>query len=884
MRKRLLWLLPAVFFITISVLFISVSRKDVWSLPSKFEGKKISSVEFFGIRKDKDGKQEVIPLKNADESDLKDICNTKKGTIINGDEIREDIKDLVEEMYFLDVKVEVQENADGVSVRFYCEERPVIANLNLKGIEELQESTLLDKVLVQEGDPLREDLIKESVNLLREKYIEEGFFNSIITYKIKKNTEEEEKDAVDVDIIIDEGEEAKVQKITILGTYKISDWKLKSVMETEEAGFIADGKFSRAKYEQDKAKILAYYREFGYLDADILEDKLDYEWVDPEEQDERGIYITMRVKEGDIYYFDSYTLEGNVIVPTAVIEPQFELKAEKDNALKRFLRSTRIMSDDEDVICNDTMFQKDRFMIGMEYGNRGYLFARVTPVKTISEREKIVDGKKVRRKYVHYKLNIFEGKQAYIENIIIKGNKKTKDKVIRREILLKEGELYNASKLQMTREKLFRLGYFKEVNVDIRPGSTDEKVNLVFSVIEQQTGTVSLGGGYGTNSGFSVFATVGENNLLGYGYKVNGRFEYSPIRTAVTVSFTDPWFLDYPVSFTTALFYQINTSYDESVIPDSSELATYRQQTFGYSLGFAYRFWYYNGVGTTWTHAFKSTLEPSGNASDEIMKLQSLGMQQKKSMTLYTYYDNKDSDFNPTKGMRAYFGTTFVGGFLLRGDDHYTQMDPEFDIFYTPFNIPFTEKYPCVIQGRFSGSFIRPPIAKSAVRTMQNPNDNPWLEIDDRLLLGGPETLRGWDYFDEDMPASWKNKLYHRILYGFEFRFPIHLQYLWGALFFDAGSLWSDSFWETYDSNIDAINSDKTRGDLRDIKEIYKLNEYNIMEYFRYSWGIGFRVQIPMLPIRFWFGKKAEWAGISNGGFKAISDYNFQIQFGEMAF
>jgi outer membrane protein insertion porin family len=157
---------------------------------------------------------------------------------------------------------------------------------------------------------------------------------------------------------------------------------------------------------------------------------------------------------------------------------------------------------------------------------------------------------------------------------------------------------------------------------------------------------------------------------------------------------------------------------------------------------------------------------------------------------------------------------------------------------------------------------------------------DPWLEPEDRLNLGGPETLRGWDYYDKKFPQSWqKVGLFHRILYGIEFRVPVMPSMLWIVLFVDAGSLWSDSFWESslYKDNRDLIQSDRQNKKLYRIQDI---GDVNILKYFRYSYGFGFRIQIPMMPLRFWFGRKL----VYDGGFKHIGNFTFQFGMGDIRF
>jgi outer membrane protein insertion porin family len=242
--------------------------------------------------------------------------------------------------------------------------------------------------------------------------------------------------------------------------------------------------------------------------------------------------------------------------------------------------------------------------------------------------------------------------------------------------------------------------------------------------------------------------------------------------------------------------------------------------------------------------------------------------------------DSKNNYLNPTRGIRTGLGVAFTGGSLLRGDDHFIQYSPEFYAYYSPFHLPFLESHPTAIELRVSADFIKPPLGKSWVSRNQNYEDNEWVESDDRLDIGGPETVRGWDYYDNDLPDSWNYVgLYHRILYGAEFRVPIHPEMLWAVAFFDAGALWSDRFWEKQlnDTYRDYVQRDLASGRLKRIDDFF---DTDLLPYFIYSYGFGVKLQIPMMPLRFWFGRKM----IYDDGFKVISGYNFQFGIGDMRF
>lgn len=820
--------------------------------PSEYEGKIIRNIEFAG-------------LKNVDPDDLLvalEETDIAEGFPLKASEMSKAIKIIFKEGEFENVVAEVDEYRDGIKIRFVCEERPVVNKITFKGTDEVTDVDLEAVLLIKEGDVLKTNLIEDSVKLLRNKYKEEGFFNAIIDYKLIKD---EEENSVELVFIIDEGEEIKIAKISILGAKKIKAGKLIDSMETEEDGWFSDGSFRKEIYEQDKAKVIAYYKERGYLDAQIIEDNVEYEWKDPVEKEERAIFITLKVTEGEKYYFDKYTIAGNEVFDTKTL-------------------TSRFLQTESGKVFNDTEFQMDRQSISFTYASKGYIFARVIPNRSIEEREVEVDGGIEKRKFVRIDFQIREGSQAYIENIIIKGNKKTKDKVIRREITVKEGELFNSQKVQFSREKIFNLGYFKQVNFDVRPGSKEGLMNLIVDVEEQPTGTISLGGGYGTNSGFSIFADIAENNLMGNGQRVGIRFQYGPESSSVTLSFREPWLLDnYPLGFNASIFYQLYTYNEDSIFSNTNEYAEYQKQSFGYSLGLSYRFWDYYGIGLIWRHAFESILHPSGNSPDDLFIEASYGIQQSRTVTWYTYRDTRDNYMNPTRGWRAEFSVGFTGGTLLRGDRHYIKYSPELFLYYTPFHLPFLKTHPCVIELRANGTFLTPPLDKNGVENMQPRDEQPWLDTSDMLYLGGAETLRGWEpgYYEDAFPESWQQRLYHRVTYGAELRIPVHPQMFWVVLFFDAGSLWTDSFWEKSrdEEDRETFAADKAAKKLYDIRDFFKADK---LDYFKYSWGFGFKIQIPMMPLRFWFGRKLEWVGKDRGFFEEISkDFNFQFSIGD---
>lgn len=835
------------FFFATGVYYILSSE------PSRYENRIVQKIEFEG-------------LVNVDKDDVEDLMKTAKGLPLKSEEVREDIKAFFNTGKFDNVGVEIDEYAEGVKIRFVFEERPVIEKIAYKGNDELMENDLIETMLVKEGEVFRKELVEKSIDRIRNKYAEKGYFSSYISYKVSKG---DNKNSVKIDIIIDEGEEIKIRRITILGANKINVKELYTLMESKEDSLFTDGAFKAGTYEDDKRKIVGYYQQSGYLDAQIVDEKVEYEWVDPSEKGERGIFIVLKLYEGDKYYFDGpYGLnitggEGQVLSVNEV-----------ENLKNRF------MLKENGEIFDNSKFMNDKNSIGMLYASKGYIFARVIPQKVITEREVEVDGRKEKRKYVKIDFQVEEGAKAYIEQIIIKGNKKTKEKVIRRELVIHEGEIFDAMRMQISREKVYNLGFFKQVDFNVRPGSKEGYMNLIVDVEEQPSGTLSLGGGYGSGSGFTIFADITENNFLGNGQTVGVKFEYGPYKTSVTLSFQERWLFDMPIGFSSSIFYYNYEKETTSIFSESDDTATYKIDAVGYSLGLSYRYWYYFSSGVSWVHTLKTYTDPSGNCPDTIFLNVERGQQQKRTFKIYTFMDSKDNYMNPTRGIRTGVSVAFTGGMLFGGDDHFIQISPEFYVYYSPFHLPFLESYPTVIELRASADFIKPPLGRSWVESHQNYENNEWVEYDDRLDIGGPETVRGWDYYDTSLPDSWRNVgLYDRILYGAEFRVPVEPSMLWLVAFFDAGSLWSDRYWENQldDTYREYVNEDLASGKLRRIDDIFK---GDLLPYFIYSYGFGIKVQIPMMPLRFWFGKKM----IYDDGFKTISGYRFQFGIGDVRF
>lgn len=820
-------------------------RLDAIDVHPEFSGKKILKIDFEGLR-------------NTDPDDLLVVLeksDVKEKSLYSDKNLNNATRALFKGGFLSNLKIKAFRFEDGVKLIFICTERPKIDSIDFHGTDEIYDTELREMIPLKEGDILRERLVKRSKQAILDKYQEEGLFLAMV--KVNREYDEEEN-TVDLTFKIDEGEIIKVLKIDISGAKELDPEDLKGKMEIEEDGWFSDGSFNKTIYEKDRGLILNYMKSEGYKDArivSVIKDEINYIWKD-RVNEERAIHIKIEVEEGRKYYFNKYSIQGNKIFT-------------KDFLFDMFTLST------PGGILDYEKYQMDRQSISMVYAGKGHIFARVIPTETYNDKD-VTIGSQIYEKgtLISIDYKIIEGPVAKVEAIIIKGNKKTKGHVIRREILIKPGDVFDSFKIQRSRERVYNLGFFKEVNFDARPGSREPLMNLIIDVKEQPTGTISLGGGYGTQSGFSIFTEIAENNLRGNGQRLSGRFEYGPLRKQIQISFSDPWIIeDFPLSLYLSGYYILRTYDVTSVAPGTSVNARYDKSILGSSLGFGYRFWIFWGASIRFGLQQSTALSATSAAADEVFQQIDLGSQWKRWVTLSMYRDDRDDVFNTTNGLRTQVSMQFVG---WGGDDHYKRLTPVIEYFLSPFHLPFLRRHKTVLQFRFSGDFTFPPIwQKSSQRS-----DNYQVELDDKLYVGGVETVRGWDFLDTNFTkypklASWADGGDQRILYGIEYRIPVEPTMLWIVGFLDAGGLW-----DSYTTSASSVRLGEN------------LNRNTLdKDNFIYSWGVGLRVQIPFMPIRLYIAQRVVYEGrMANGaysgfyGFKNLDNVNFVFGIGDFRY
>jgi outer membrane protein insertion porin family len=555
---------------------------------------------------------EVKGNQKVETSTIQFYIRTRVGDEFSVARIREDILRIYRLGFFKDVQVDVEEFEGGLRVAFIVVEEPLVREVNITGTQAIKREEVEGKLALKSSSVLNRNQVRDSLDKIRQLYQEKGYFfaDAEAVYT------DVGPDEIDLTIRITEGEKILVKRITFVGNRAIEPWELKNVMETKEKTLISfitgTGVYQRETLRNDLRRIEAFYQTRGFLRAEISEPDVR---VDPQAQ---GIFITIAVKEQDQYRVGRLRVEGDDLFSA------IELK----NTMK--LQEGEIF--DRSQLANDILRLTDR------YTERGYAFADVVPLTNIDQEKRLVN----------VDVQIDRGPQVRVGRVLIVGNEITRDKVIRREIRLNEGELFDSSKLRRSRQRLGNLGFFEEVKLDTRRRPEEDLVDLEVRVKEQPTGAFTAGAGYSSTQSVIGTASIRQNNLFGRGQRLALSAAISGISADFTLSFTEPYFLDSQISLGLEAF---NRSFDYE---------SFESRETGGGLRFSRALGEYVRVGLGYRYEDIDITDVSEDASQRIKDL--AGRSTSSVISPSVAWDSRDNQFNPTRGYYHFAAFDFAGG------------------------------------------------------------------------------------------------------------------------------------------------------------------------------------------------------------------------------
>jgi len=659
--------------------------------------------------------------KIKDETILANI-KSRVGEPFSEDIVREDIKRLYSIGYFDDIRIEIEPFEGGVKLVFIFKERPTITSVDFQGNKEFEGDKLKEQITITPGGIANPELIMDNVRKIVAFYQSEGYWLVEVIPVIREITE----DSVALTFQINEGEIVKVRGINIHGNKALPDGRIKKVMKTREwwlfSFLTGSGVYKDEEIRADVERIKELYHNHGYINVEVSEPVVRLS------DDRKRLYIDISVSEGQQYRVGRLGVEGNTVFTA-------------DDILKRLktrqgdIFSRRGLKDDIDMIID-------------MYTEKGYATVDVEPVINVNDRERTMD----------VTLSIKEGDIYRIGRIEITGNTKTRDKVIRREVRLDEGDVFNSRLLKRSYQRINNLDYFETVNITPLPRVKDKLIDLHVNVKEKMTGMLSIGGGYSSIDKFMFFGEITQRNLFGKGLQLSFRANLSSIRTEYNISLTDPWFLDKPIS---ASF----NVYDESFkFPD------YDKRAKGFSIGFGKELSEYVRGNIRYELEEADIRNISDDASSIIKEQE--GTRVTSSISPSIWRDTRDNYLDPRNGTRHAIYATIAG---LGGDNYFVK-----GLIDSIRYFPVTSGTTISLRGR---------IGYATGFAGRN------LPLYERFYVGGINTVRGLG-FGEAGPRDEKGEKIggdKELIFNAEYIFPLVEEIrLKGLLFFDAGRSFDD--------------------------------------------------------------------------------------------
>jgi len=706
---------------------------------------------------------------------------TKVGQPYSNEIVQEDIKALYKTGYIRNVRIFAQPEGDGVKVIVAVQTRAIIREIEITGAEHLKAQRLRKEIKVKLNQAVDEQQLEDARQKIIEIYQGRGFNDVSVEFRI--DPIDEKRGTARVVFTVNEGVKGAISQVRFEGNAHFSQRVLRKQMKTRGRSLIyfvdKTGRLDEVQLEQDMDKIREFYQDHGYIDVEVKE-------VRKERTPKGPMIITIVIAEGPQYHVRKLTVSGYQATTEAKVLALLKMK--------------------EGSVYSPKQLRDDAKAVADAYGSGGYVDLVITPEGTPAGTG-LID--------VHY--NIEEGTRSFVNRVNIEGNTRTKDKVIRREVLVAPGDVFNTVRVDITKKRLDNLGYFAKV--ETYPEETDipGRKDLTILVQEKRTGSLSFGGGFSTVDKLVGFAELTQGNFdlfnwpsfTGGGQKFRLRVQYGTERKDFILTITEPYFLDRLLALTGQAFYT-----------EANYLsADYDQRNYGFSIEMrkpinAYT---YGTLGYTLQNIDIFNVAASSPA---FIQSQSGTFTESKVFSSVVF-DSRDNPLLSRRGQRITFSPGIAGGFL-GGDTQIYALDLEGSQY---FHLPWDTIL--LINGE--------------IATVSQWGSGSEVPIFERLFLGGSNNLRGFPFREvgpqqNGEPIGGLSMSRATI----EWTFPI-IEKARGAVFYDTGfvnsSAWSFGF-----------------------------------NHMASDVGIGLRLDLPIGPLRLDYGYPVMRDGYNGGG-----HFNFNV-------
>ena len=652
---------------------------------------------------------------------------TKAGDSYNPAVLREDLKAIYKMGYFNDVQIDVTDTNQGKQVLFRVIEKPAISSITFSGLDELDKKDLTEVITLKENAILNPARVSGAAEAIKTLYRSKGYYNTEVDANISYPTPE----TAAVRFVIDEGEKIYIKEISFEGNSNFDSGDLEDVIETSEKGWLSwltdSGLLDKDLLNQDASRVIAFYNNHGYLEARVGEPVVT--------QEDEWLYIKFIIEEGPRFKVGTVDIGGDLIADKQIILDMLSIRNE-DFLSRQVLR--------EDIL-----------KITDFYAEQGYAFADIRPNMNKSQSGSRVD----------IDLSIDKGELVYINRISIKGNSRTRDNVIRRELQISEGGVFDAKGLRTSNQKLQRLDFFEEVNVTPEPALDPSKMNISINVKEKSTGQFSIGAGYSSVDNLILMGEISENNFLGLGHRLALSANLGGSSSRYNLSWTNPRLYDSNVSVGADLF-NWEREYDD-----------YTKDSKGGALRFGHPLWEKWRMYESYSYTDTQLSDVAPDASFIIRESQDIPITSAVKASFVR--DTRDKLYGATRGSRNSLSVKYAGG-ILGGDSQFTKAEGSTSWY---FPLPLSTVF---------------HVLGSAGQVWENEKGK--LPVYERFYLGGMSSIRGYEYGKVSPidPETGDRIGGDRMWYtNVEIVVPVlKKQGVFGVAFFDAGdSLADDEEW-----------------------------------------------------------------------------------------
>jgi outer membrane protein insertion porin family len=695
--------------------------------------------------------------------------------------VEDDVRALYATGLVTNVRIYGEPLPDGVKVIVVVQTRVTLSEVYIQGAEAVNPKRIRRELNLKTGSPLNEQTLEQARQKIVELYQKRGFSDVDVQYKVTTN---EERGTASVTYSISEGQKAVIRKILFWGNTGIKDKKLLKVMKTKPKnilGFLTGaGKLSSPQLDDDMQKVKEAFQDAGYVDAKVTDVKIN-------RVNRKNVDIVIYIDQGPQYHVRAVTIQGLQVVT----EPNFR----------------KVIKITEGKVFSPQKLQKDIKSVEDAYGVAGYADAKVN-VQTAPAGPGYVD--------LNYKIE--EGIQSYVEHINISGNTRTRDKVLRREVVLAPGDVFDTVRVDISKKRLEGLQYFEKVDTYASDTNIPGRKDLNVVVQEKRTGTLNFGVGFSSTEGLVGFGELNQGNFditnwktfTGAGQKFRLRVQLGTSQKDFSLELTEPYFLDQRLAVGGRLFYDDANFYSN----------VYSQRQYGFNIFARKPITNFLAAKLDYTLQNVEIYGLSSNISDSLRnQILAEGSSLLESrVTFGLTYDKRDSAYLSRKGLRVDL-STYVAGGPLGGNVQIYGFDLDAAQYY---NFPFDTIL----------------LLNGEVASVQAWGGKNTVPIYDRLYLGGSNTLRGFRFReagpkDENGQAIGGNTL---VRFTVEYTIPI-VERVRFAIFYDGGFINDGAFSFSPKDHVTHVGGvRRTSGG------------------FNQDIGVGVRLDLPIGPIRLDYG------------------------------